>query len=145
VGGGVPRNAETERLNAELACPARLITQHVLKLPLRLLTGEEGANRAKVSVNEAPEVCRVWARADRRRMPASGSALTGSFYRFSDQRLQQVSLRVRVHRVPDFQEGLQFSTRIIAARSVDLDDVLPGLHGQITGPVACTQELRETG
>jgi hypothetical protein len=26
---------------------------------------------------------------------------------------------------------------------VDLDDVLPGLHRQITGPVACTQELRE--
>lgn len=50
VGGGVPRYAEAKRLDAELVRPVRLITQHVLELPLRLLTGEEGANRAKLPV-----------------------------------------------------------------------------------------------
>jgi hypothetical protein len=40
VSGGVLRYAEAERLHAELVRPVRLITQHVLELLLRLLTGE---------------------------------------------------------------------------------------------------------
>jgi hypothetical protein len=95
-------DSEAEWLDAELVGPVRPITQDVLKFPIRRLTGEESLDRAEVSVNEAPKVCRVWVGGDRRRVPASGSALTGSFYRFSDERLQEVSPRVRVHRVPDF-------------------------------------------
>ena len=51
VSGGVLRYAEAERLHAERVRPVRLITQHVLELLLRLLTGEQGANRAKLPVN----------------------------------------------------------------------------------------------
>ncbi len=48
--------AEAEWLDAELAGPVRLVTQHILKFAVGLLTGEEGLNRAILSVNEAPKV-----------------------------------------------------------------------------------------
>jgi hypothetical protein len=48
-----------------------------------------------------------------------------------------------MRRVPGFQKGDQFRLRVFGARSVDLDDVVTGLHSEITGPRRCGEELRE--
>jgi hypothetical protein len=59
---GAERLSGMRMARRELVCPARLITQHVLELPLRLLTGEEGGKRALLTVNEAPKVWHVLGR-----------------------------------------------------------------------------------
>jgi hypothetical protein len=52
----------TRKLNGfalSLSAQVRLVTQHVLKLSIRGLTGEESLDRAEVSVSQAPEISRV--------------------------------------------------------------------------------------
>jgi hypothetical protein len=67
---------EAEWLDPELGGPVRLITQYVRKFTLRLLSGEEGLNRAELLVNRAPEVRHLDDRT--RKVSASRALLTGA-------------------------------------------------------------------